>query len=47
MELDFLEKMLFPQMQTTHRPTFTLFENLSVQKDTLFKKLNSEIVYPL
>ena len=26
---------------------FTLFERLWVQKDTLFKTLNSEIVYPV
>ena len=26
---------------------FTLFETLPVQKDTLFKTLNSEIVYPV
>ena len=26
---------------------FTLFEGLAVQKDTLFKTLNSETVYPV
>ena len=26
---------------------FTLFERFPVQKDTLFKTLNSEIVYPV
>ena len=26
---------------------FTLFERFPVQKDTLFKPLNSEIVYPV
>ena len=26
---------------------FTLFEKLPVQKDTLFKTLNSEIAYPV
>ena len=34
-------------MYTAHRKVFTLFERLPVQKDSLFKKLNSEIIYPV
>ena len=47
MEIDIEEKIIGTANVDRSWQVFTLFERLPVQKDTQFKTLNSEIVYPV
>ena len=47
MEIDIEEKIIGIANVDRLSQVFTLFERLSVQKDTQFKTLNGEIVYRL
>ena len=47
METDIEEKIIGIANADRSSQVFTLFERLPVQKDTQFKTLNGEIIYPV